>query len=224
MVVDAGLLHALVRFADAGCAVSFCEPPCVDAVSAAGGALVVLGAAPLDLSDVRAGDTLHVACCNLLTPALAVRLLAAPCAVLVLHGAVPWGVPPGVVDLPTRTPMTTMVWEVLCAMAARPEFEAVVAHDDGGARPAATHAGLARLVCGSKAMGRCPLGGGGDHCAACAGAGVAVNYIDGWTAAAARGEALPACATRCYGERASFLARAAAARDAWLDLVLAQRR
>ena len=58
---------------------------------------------------------------------------------------------------------------------------------DGGA-PARTVAGLAKMVCGAKPMGRCPLGDD-EACSECA--GQRVNYVDGFVVAAVAGRGTP---------------------------------
>jgi hypothetical protein len=96
-------------------------------------------------------------------------------------------------------------------MAASREFPAWAL--DPGA-PSPTVSGLAKMVCGAKPIGRCPLGDD-EPCSACA--GQRVNYVDGFVAAAVAGRGIPPCAAAGWDE--DVLSRAGRARDTWLRLV-----
>jgi hypothetical protein len=209
LVLDAALLGAFQLVARCDAVVSYAPPP-EDETS-----VVVAAEPPLDFAGDSSAD-LHVAASNFLTAAVLAELARAPCRRIVFHGAPPGAVPPGLRHLPTGLALSTLVWEVLCGMAASREFPACV-HDDDSA-PAPTAAGLAKMVCGAKRIGRCPLGLGGDDdeacCAECAGS--QVNYVDAFTARAASGRDLPACATA--GWDGGVLSSAARARDTWLRL------
>lgn len=208
LVVDAAVLGALVlatRCCDA--VVSFRAPPDDD------GCVVVAAEPPIDLVGVDSATELHVAASNFLTAPVLAELARAPCRRIVFHGAGPGAVPPGLEHLPTGLPLSTVLWETLCGMAASREFPAWVL--DGGA-PAPTAAGLAKMVCGAKPIGRCPLGDD-EPCRACA--GQSVNYVDGFTAAAVAGRGLPECATAGWDR--AVVSKAARARDTWLSLVSA---
>ena len=208
LVVDAAVLGALVlatRCCDA--VVSFRAPPDDD------GCVVVAAEPPVDVAGVVDSSTdLHVAASNFLTPPVLAELARAPCRRIVFHGAPPGAVPPGLRHLPTGLPLPTVLWDTLCGMAASREFPAWAL--DGGA-PAPTVAGLAKMVCGAKPIGRCPLGDD-EACSACA--GQRVNYVDGFVAAAVAGRrGPPPCAAAGWDE--GVLSRAGRARDTWLRLV-----
>lgn len=215
VVLDAALLHALVLATQCCDAVVSYRAPPDDETS-----VVVAAEPPIDLAGVVDSATvLHVAASNFLTPPVLADLARAPCRQIVFHGAPPGAVPPGLSHLPTGLPLSTVLWETLCGMAASRDFPAW-SHDDGGA-PAPTVAGLAKMVCGARAIGRCPLGDGDLCCAACA--EQSVNYIDAFTAASAAGRELPECATAGWSDSTAVVSRAVRtrARDTWLSLVSA---
>jgi len=212
IVLDAALLRAFLLVARCDVVVSYAAPP-DDETS-----VVVAAEPPLDFAgivDTSECTDLHVAASNFLTGPVLAQLALAPCRRIVFHGSPPGAVPPGLRHLPTGLVLSTLVWEVICGMAASSDFPACVLDDSA---PAPTTAGLAKLVCGAKRITRCPLGQGGDGdeacCAECA--GNQVNYVDAFTARAASGRDLPACATAGWDD--GMLSRAAQARDTWLRL------